>query len=95
MTKTLCLFGFASLLALGSASPSFAAAGDGAGNSSQSVTGTQLGSPQESSPATGAAPSATGNQPGMPAADNVGPTGSRQSDATGPTRSTPSGGGKN
>ena len=55
MTKTLRLLSMAALLASGTATAM--AAGDGASSgSSQSVTGTQLGSPQESSPATGSAP---------------------------------------
>jgi hypothetical protein len=55
MTKTLRRLSLASLLATGVATASMAA-GSGAGpGSSQEVTGTQLGSPQVSTPSTGSA----------------------------------------
>jgi hypothetical protein len=94
MTKTFCLFGFASLLVTGIASPTFAA-NDGSGGVNKSVTGTQLGSPQENTPATGRAATATSNQTGTNSPGTVGPTGSTQPDATNPSRSSPSGGDKN
>ena len=74
------------------------AAGSGASSgSSQSVTGTQLGSPQEASPATGSGQTGatvTSNQANRSYPATVGPTGSTQPDATNPIRSQPSGGGK-
>jgi hypothetical protein len=99
MTKTLRLLSMAALLASGTATAM--AAGDGASSgSSQSVTGTQLGSPQESSPATGSAPNTAPtynySQSGSTAPSypgKLGPTGSTEPDATNPVRSNPSGGG--
>jgi len=95
MTKTLRLLSLAALLATGTATATLAAGSERSG--SQAVTGTQLGSPQTNTPATGSAavPNAgmsaqtTGPQyPGV-----VGPTGSRQRDATNPNRSAPTAGG--
>ena len=81
------------------ATAGMAAPGDGAGSgSSQSVTGTQLGSPQEASPATGGGQTGatvTSNQANQTYPATVGPTGSTQPDATNPNRSQPAGGGKN
>ena len=94
MTKKLCLFGFASLLLTGIANPTFAA-NDGSGGVNKSVTGTQLGSPQENTPATGRAATATSNQRGTYSPGTVGPTGSTQPDATNPSRSSPGAGSKN
>ena len=102
MNKTFRLLGMASLLAMGVASAGWAA-NDGAGGvNSKSVTGTQLGSPQESSPSTGTAGTVNNgtygmnnqaNMPGKTYPGVVGPTGSTQPDATNPVRSSPSGGG--
>ena len=70
------------------------AAGSGASSgSSQSVTGTQLGSPQEASPATGSGSTVTSNRANQTYPATVGPTGSTQPDATNPNRTQPSGGG--
>ena len=73
------------------------AAGSGASSgSSQSVTGTQLGSPQEASPATGGGQTGatvTSNQANQTYPATVGPTGSTQPDATNPNRTQPTGGG--
>ena len=63
MTKTLRLLSLASLLATGVATASLAA-GSG-GGSSQSVTGTETGSQQESLPATGSTGTATTGTYGM------------------------------
>jgi len=108
MKRTLGFLSVAALLATGgigmAASPDSNEAGAGAGNSSQSVTGTQLRSPQEGTPATGSATNMPGhtyqrNGTGMSAQSTgqypraVGPTGSTQPDATNPVRSNPSGGG--
>ena len=92
--KNLRLFSLAALLVTGVAAGA-TAAGNGANNggSSQVVTGTQLGSQQEGTPATGSAPNATTNQFGQAYPGRVGPTGSHQPDATNPVRSNPSGGG--
>ena len=63
---------------------------------SKSVTGTQLGSPQTNTPATGsaAAPASTSAQTNAPGSSAVvGPTGSKESDATNPNRSQPTAGG--
>jgi len=95
MKRTLGFLSVAALLASGGLAM---AAGSGAGDSSQSVTGTQLHSPQEGTPATGSAPTMPGSA-GMSAQSTrqypgaVGPTGSTQPDATNPVRSNPSGGG--
>jgi hypothetical protein len=97
MRRTLGFLSIAALLAGGGVAM---AAGSGAGESSQSVTGTQLHNPQEGTPATGSAkttPGAAGT--GISAQSSgkypgaVGPTGSTQPDATNPVRSNPSGGG--
>ncbi len=109
MKRTLGIMGIATLLATGgvgmAASVGSGEAGAGAGNSSQSVTGTQLRSPQEGTPATGSATTTPGytyqrnGTGGMSAQSTgqypgaVGPTGSTQPDATNPVRSNPSGGG--
>ena len=58
MTKTLRLLGMATLLASGTVTAMAAGSGANSG-SSQSVTGTQLGSPQEATPATGSAPNSS------------------------------------
>jgi len=94
MRKTLGRLGLAALLAAGTATVSMAASER---SGSQSVTGTQLGSPQTDTPATGSATmpnagvSAQTTGPAYPGV--VGPTGSRQPDATNPSRSSPPGGG--
>jgi hypothetical protein len=102
MKKSLGFLGMAALLATGGVA---LAAGAGAGDSSQSVTGTQLHSQQEGRPATGSATTVPGSTSqrngvgGMSAQSTgqypgaVGPTGSTQPDATNPVRSNPSGGG--
>jgi hypothetical protein len=103
MTKTLRFLSMAALLASGTATAMAAGSGANSG-SSQSVTGTQLGSPQEGTPATGSAPNSSAptynySQSGgtgvstQPYPGKVGPTGSTQPDATNPIRSNPSGGG--
>ena len=98
MQRILCLLSLAGLLATGAATALAAsndASNDAGGNlNSQSVTGTQTGSQQVPSPATGSGHYITGKSaqsseyPG-----GVGPTGSRDPDATNPNRSSPSGGG--
>ncbi len=95
MSKTLCILGLATLLATGTAIGAMAAGNESnsGGSGSQTVTGTMTGSPQVSRPATGSAPTATTNQYGQAYPGSVGPTGSRQPDATNPVRSNPSGGG--
>jgi hypothetical protein len=102
MKRTLGFLSVAALLATGGAAM---APGAGVGDSSQSVTGTQLHSPQEGTPATGSATTAPGytyqrnGATDMSAQSTgqypgaVGPTGSTQPDATNPVRSNPSGGG--
>jgi hypothetical protein len=99
MTKTLRLLSMAALLASGAATAMAAGSGANSG-SSQSVTGTVLGSPQEGTPATGSAPnpsptynysqSGSAGTSAQSYPGKVGPTGSIQPDAT---RSNPSGGG--
>jgi hypothetical protein len=106
MKRTLGYLSVAALLATGGiAMAASTGPGEaGAGNSSQSVTGTQLRSPQEGTPATGSAMTTPGytyqrNGTGMSAQSTgqypgaAGPTGSTQPDATNPVRSNPSGGG--
>jgi hypothetical protein len=109
MKRTLGFLSVAALLATGgiamAAGSDSSEAGSGAGNSSQSVTGTQLHNPQEGTPATGGARTAPSTAyqrngaAGMSAQSSgkypgaVGPTGSTQPDATNPVRSNPSGGG--
>jgi hypothetical protein len=104
MNRTLRLLSMASLLATGVATAGLAAGNDAGGGSSPTVTGTRLGSPQESTPATGSSGTATTGTYGMNSRANpngssypggVGPTGSTQPDATNPSRPTPSGGGGN
>jgi hypothetical protein len=102
MKRNLGVLSVAALLAMGGVAM---AAGSGAGDSSQSVTGTQLHSPQEGTPAAGSATTMPGTTyqrngaTGMSAQSTgqypgaVGPTGSTQPDATNPVRSNPSGGG--
>ena len=97
MTKTLRLLSLAALLATGTATMTLAAGNNEAGQTgSQSVTGTQLGSPQQGAPATGSASMPTSNQYGN---NNAGsptytyPKGSAtgmsaQSGVVGPTGST-------
>jgi hypothetical protein len=92
MTKTIRILGMAALLMMGAATAM--AAGDGGGVSSKAVTGTETGSQQTNIPATGSALGATSTQT-APYPGTVGPTGSTQPDATNPSRSSPSGGGKN
>jgi hypothetical protein len=94
MKKTMRILSIASLLMTGAAT-AMAAAGDTGDVGSKSVTGTKLGSPQTNTPATGTAPGATSTQTAPTYPGTVGPTGSTQPDATNPSRSVPSGGGKN
>ena len=94
MTKGLRVLGMASLLMTGVAT-AMAAGGDEGGVGSRAVTGAQTGSQQTNVPATGSAQGATANQAGPTYPATVGPTGSTQPDATNPSRSAPSGGGKN
>jgi hypothetical protein len=106
MTKTLRILSVAALLATSTAASGMAAGTNEAGQTgSQSLTGTQLGSPQQGTPATGSTGVVTGTSnnggvPGMSAQSSgqrypgvVGPTGSTQPDATNPSRSSPNGGG--
>ena len=94
MTKALRVLGVASLLMMAVAT-AMAAGGEGGGVGSRAATGTQTGSQQTNIPATGSAPEATSKQAGPTYPGTVGPTGSTQPDATNPSRSAPSGGGKN
>jgi hypothetical protein len=91
MKKAFCILGLASLLAAGAVVPGFAASD----NASQATTGTQTGSPQVATPATGSGSTVTSNQANQSYPATVGPTGSKQPDATNPNRTQPSGGGKN
>jgi hypothetical protein len=107
MTKTLRLLSLTGLLTVGAATAM--AAGDPGGSmSSQSMTGTQTGSQQVPTSATGSqyntgtpttTPTYTYPRTGMntPSSEQypgqVGPTGSHEPDATNPSRSSPSGGG--
>ena len=90
MTKILRVLGVASLLMMGVAT-AMAAGADTGGVGSRAVTGTNTGSQQTNTPATGSAPGATSNQAGPTYPGTVGPTGSTQPDATNPSRSAPSG----
>jgi hypothetical protein len=92
--------GLAALLCCAGAAPSVAQAtgGNESGNTgSQSVTGAQTHSQQESTttPATGTAATVQPNAASQSYPGTVGPTGSTQPDATNPHRSQPSGGSKN
>lgn len=89
MKKTFCILGLASLLAVGTAVPGFAASD----NASQATTGTQTGSQQVAKPATGSGSTVTSNQANQAYPATVGPTGSTQPDATNLNRTQPSGGG--
>lgn len=92
MKKAFCILGLASsLLAAGAVVPGFAASD----NASQATTGTQTGSQQVPTPATGSGSTVTSNQANQSHPATVGPTGSTQPDATNPNRTQPSGGGKN
>jgi hypothetical protein len=93
MKKTMRLLSMAALLMTGAATAM--AAGDGGGVSSKAVTGTETGSQQTNTPATGTALGATSTQTAPTYPGMVGPTGSTQPDATNPSRSSPSSGGKN
>jgi hypothetical protein len=94
MNKTIRILAMASLLMTGAAT-AMAAGSEGGGVSSKGVTGTELGSPQTNTPATGTALGATSNQTAPTYPGTVGPTGSTQPDATNPSRSSVAGGGKN
>ena len=91
MKKTMQILSMASLLMTGAATAM--AANDGGGVGSRGVTGTQLGSQQTNTPATGSAVGATSNQTAPTYPATVGSTGSTQPDATNPSRSSPTGGG--
>jgi hypothetical protein len=91
MKKVFSILGLASFLAAGAVVPGFAASD----NASQATTGTQTGSPQVATPATGSGSTVTSNQANQSHPATVGPTGSKQPDATNPNRTQPSGGGKN
>jgi hypothetical protein len=93
MKKTMQILSMASLLMTGAAT-AMAANDGGGGVGSKGVTGTQLGSQQTNTPATGSALGATSNQTAPTYPATVGPTGSPQPDATNPSRSSPSGGGE-
>ena len=93
MKKTIRILSMAVVLMTGAATAM--AAGDGGGVSSKAVTGTETGSQQTNTPATGTALGATSTQTAPTYPGTVGPTGSTQPDATNPARSSPSGGGKN
>jgi hypothetical protein len=95
MKKTMRILSMASLLMTGAATAMAAGDADAGGVGSKAVTGTQLGSPQTNTPATGTALGPTSNQTRPTSPGMVGPTGSTQPDATNPSRSSPSGGGKN
>jgi hypothetical protein len=91
MKKTMRILSIAALLMTGAAT----AIADNGGVSSKAVTGTETGSQQTNTPATGSALGATSTQTAPTYPGTVGPTGSTQPDATNPARSSPSGGGKN
>jgi hypothetical protein len=93
MTKTMQILGVASLLMTGAATAK--AQGDAGGVSSKAVTGTETGSRQTNTPATGTAMSARPTQTAPTHPGTVGPTGSMQPDATNPSRPSAAGGGKN
>jgi hypothetical protein len=96
MRQSFSIVGAAFCLSL-IATAGMAAPGDGASSgSSQSVTGTQLRSPQEAAPATGGGQTGaiiTTNPANQTYPATVGPTGSTQPDATNPNRNQPAGGG--
>ena len=92
MKKTMQILSMASLLMTGAATAM--AANDGGGVGSKAVTGTETGSQQTNTPATGSAVGATSNQTAPTYPATVGPTGSTQPDATNPSRSSPSSGGE-
>jgi hypothetical protein len=91
MKKTMQILSVASLLMTGAATAM--AANDGGGVGSKAVTGTETGSQQTNTPATGTALGATSTQAAPTYPGTVGPTGSTQPDATNPSRSSPGGGG--
>ena len=93
MKKAMRILSMASLLMMGAATAM--AANDGGGVGSKDVTGTELRSQQTNTPASGTALGATSTQTAPTYPGTVGPTGSTQPDATNPSRSVPSGGGKN
>jgi hypothetical protein len=93
MTKAMRILGVTSLLVTGAATAM--AQNDAGGVSSRAMTGTQTGSQQTNTPATGTALGATSNQTAPTYPATVGPTGSTQPDATNPARSSPAGSGKN
>jgi hypothetical protein len=93
MKKTIQILSMTTLLMTGAATAM--AANDGGGVGSKAVTGTELGSQQTNIPATGSALGATSTQTAPTYPATVGPTGSTQPDATNPSRSVLSGGGKN
>ena len=95
MTKAIRILDVTSLLMTGAATAMAQAGGEGGGVSSRAVTGTQTGSQQTNTPATGTAMGATSNQTAPTYPGTVGPTGSTQPDATNPVRSSPASGGKN
>jgi hypothetical protein len=84
MTKTMRILGVASLLMTGAAT-AMAQGGDAGGVSSKAVTGTQTGSQQTNTPATGTATSARPPRPHR-TTRTVGPTGSTQPHAANSTR---------
>jgi hypothetical protein len=91
MIKTMRILSMASFLMAGAATAM--AANDGGGVGSKAVTGTETGSQQSNTPATGTALGATSTQTAPTKPGAVGPTGSTQPDATNPSRPSPSGGG--
>jgi hypothetical protein len=91
MIKTMRILSMASLLMTGAATAM--AANDGGGVGSKAVTGTETGSQQTNTPATGTALGATSTQVAPTSPGTVGPTGSTQPDATNPSRPSPGGGG--
>jgi hypothetical protein len=94
MTKTMRFLGVASLLMTGAATAVAQGGGDAGGVSSKAVTGTETGSQQTNTPATGTA-RVRGHQNRTTYPRTIGPTGSTQPDATNPTRASAAGGSKN
>jgi hypothetical protein len=92
MTKALRFLSLAAALATGVAPATLAANNDSGDTGSQAVTGTQLRGQQQPRPATGSGAATAGNPGANTYPGGVGPTGSRQSDATNPNRTAPSGG---
>jgi hypothetical protein len=95
MTKTMRILGVASLLMTGAATVVAQGGGEAGGVSSKAVTGTETGSQQTNTPATGTAMSARPPKPHRPTRGTIGPTGSTQPDATNPTQTSAGGGSKN